>query len=205
MACDGDPAGAEREFRRAIELNPGYASAHHWYGHNLMAMGRLEEALAELTRAQELDSRSLVIAAGIGWNHYYGGEYNRAIQQCRKALEQDPSFVLLICVLGLAYAQTKRTAEAITAFQKALSLAPANPFTLAGLGYACAVSGDAKVARKHLASLRAKAKKQYVPAILFAFLHAGLREKDAAFQWLERASDERSDYMLYLKIVPAFA
>ncbi len=205
LAFERDTAGAEREFQRAILLNPGYANAHHWYGHNLMAMGRLEEALAAKTRAQELDSRSLVIPSGIAWCHYYAGDYDRAILQCRNTLVRDPAFVLAICVLGLSYAQSGRTEEAIAAFQKPLSLAPENPAVLIGMSYSYARSGNVKEAHAQLAKLTARAAERFVPGTLFAIVYAGLQESDAAFHWLEKAREERSDYLNYVGIDPAFA
>ena len=204
LCYDWDAAGADREFQRAIESNPGYANARHWHSHNLLAMGRLDEGLAEMTRALELDPLSLPIGAGVGWCHYYARAYDKAIEQYRKTLEMDQSHVLLHSTLGLAYDLKGSHREAISEFTTAVNLAPANAPVRAGLGHAYAVAGRTREAREQLDRLKAQSEKEYVPSMLFAFLYIGLGDKESAFEWLRKACEERSDYMMYLKVDPAF-
>ncbi|MBI3470464.1 MAG: winged helix-turn-helix domain-containing protein [Candidatus Solibacter usitatus] len=204
LCYDWDAAGADREFQRALESNPGYATARHWHSHNLLAMGRLNEALAEMTRALELDPLSLPIGAGVGWCHYYTRAYDKAIEQYRKTLEMDKNYVLLHSLLGLAYDLKGSRGEAISEFATAVNLAPDNAPARAGLGHAYAVAGRMREAREQLDRLKAQSGKQYVPFIMFAYLYAGLGDKEAAFEWLRKACEERSDYMMYLKVDPTF-
>ena len=205
LAFDWDAAGAEREFRQAIGLNPGYATARHWYGHTLLAMGRLEEAMQEFMRARELDPRSPVIASSIAWCHYNARRYDRAIEEYRKILERDPNYVLVISSLGWVYARASRMKDAIDTLEHAVKLAPNAPAVLGALGYAHALAGDASAARGAIRRLQALCAKQYIPAMLFALVHAGLKETEAAAEWLEKAREERSDYINYLSVDPAFA
>jgi tetratricopeptide (TPR) repeat protein len=204
LCYDWDAPGADREFQLAIKSNPGYATARHWHSHNLLAMGRLDDALAEMTRALELDPLSLPIGAGVGWCHYYARAYDKAIEQYRKTIEMDKSYVLLHSTLGLAYDVKGSRREAISEFTTAVNLAPANAPVRAGLGHAYAVAGRTREAREQLDRLKAQSAKEYVPPVLFAFLYTGLGDKETAFEWLRKACEERSDYMMYLKVDPAF-
>jgi len=205
LAFEWDAQEAERDFRAAIDLNPGYATARHWHGHSLMALGRLDEALVEFTRAQELDLHSPVIASSIGWCHYYAGNYDRAIEQYQGILLRDPNYVLVMASLGMVYAQSGRVAASIAMFQRALDVTPDSISVWAALGYAHAISGDAHAARGIIDKLDTYSREHYVPAMLRAVIHTGLKETDVAMQWLQKARDERSDYVNYLHVDPAFS
>jgi tetratricopeptide (TPR) repeat protein len=197
-----DWPGAEREFKGVIELNPSYAMAHHWYAHYLAAMGWFDEALAEEKRAQELDPLSLVINTHVGMVFYYSRRYDQAIEQCQKTLELDPHFVQARLALGVAYEKKARLEEAMTEFQKASVLSGGNPTTLAMLAHAHALSGKKNEAIKILDELQALRDKQFVSPVHLAIVYLGLGEKDRVFEWLERAYEERSNYLVYLKVEP---
>ena len=204
LSYDWDLPEAEKEFRRAIELNPGYATAHHWYGHYYLAAGELDQALAEMNKAQELDPLSLVINVGAGWCYYYSRQYDRAIEAYRRTLELEPSFALAHHTLGMAYEQKGLYPEAIAEFTKAVALSGGSASTMAGLGHAYAASGQRAKAEEQLAKLREISRERYVPALYFASLYAGLGDRDQALTWLRKAVEERSDYLVYLKLDPTF-
>jgi eukaryotic-like serine/threonine-protein kinase len=199
-----DWPGAEAGFRRAIELNPNYGPAHQWYGVSLAGAGRVEEAVAELKRAQEVDPLSLTINAVVGWMLYLAGDYDKAIEQEKIVLEMDPNFVLAHRYLGLAYEQKGMYAEAISEFQKAVNLSGARPLDAGALGHAYAVAGRTAEARKVLKEARALSTQAYFPAYEIALVYVGLGEKDQAFEWLDRAFNERSPWLIHLKVDPRF-
>ena len=205
LAFDWDAVGAESEFCTALDLNPGYATARHWHGLSLMALGRLDAALMEFTRAQELDSRSPVIASSIGWCHYYAGRCDRAVEQYKNILQRDPNYVLVIASLGFVCAQAGRPTESMAALEQAAKLAPNNPTILGALGYAYGLSGCEQDTGRVLNQLRALSHQQYVPAMSFALIHIARREFETAFDWLQQACAESSDYITYLNVDPAFA
>jgi tetratricopeptide (TPR) repeat protein len=189
---DWEWSGAEREFQRAIELNPRYGDAHLMYGAALRKMGRVEEAVAEYRRAQELDPLSLSSSAFLGVTFYEGRQYDQAIEQERKTLELDPNFTQANAVLGFAYAQKSMHKEAIAQFEKGLVVSPGDTRTLTGLGYAYAVAGRRAEAQKVLDQLTELSKEKYVGADGMALIYTGLGEKDKAFEWLEKAFEEHA-------------
>ena len=199
---DWDFANAEREFKRSIELNPNYPTARQWYGEYLTAMGRHGEAIVELKRAQELDPLSLIINRELGTAFSFAGQYDQAIEQLRKTLDMDSSFVPAHHELGWAYTQKKIYGEAIAEFQKAISLEKDNAFSLMGLGFTYAVSGKREDAQRILDRLIDRSKRLYVPSTYIAAVYAGLGEKEQAFQWLEKAYNERDEGMIYLNSAP---
>jgi tetratricopeptide (TPR) repeat protein len=199
---DWDWAAAEREYRRAFELNPNYAQARVWYANYLMMFGRYAESLAEARRARELDPLSLVTNTSVGWRFYFARRYDDALAEYRKALELDPSFPLARHCLGWAYEQKRMPEAAIAEFRQALALSPDNPITLASLGHAYALAGNELEARKVLVQLEQLSKRRYVPAYFVAVIYIGLGQKEQALQWLGRAYDERSDELVYIKVEP---
>jgi eukaryotic-like serine/threonine-protein kinase len=203
---DWDWSGAEREFQRGIELNPSYATAHHWHAVALMMMGRSEEAIAENKRALELDPLSLIINRTLGGVFYIARQYDQAIEQLRKTLELDPNFVLAHDQLGLAYLQKSMYKEGIAECEKELVISPGNTLVLATLGYAYAVGGRRAEAQKVLDQLNEMSKQKYVPAVFVAQIYAGLREKDNAFAWLKKAYEDRSigGSVVATKVNPTF-
>lgn len=200
MYYDWDWSGAEREFQRAIELNPSYAEAHHWYGLYLTAMGRFDEAMAEIRRAEGLDPLSLIINTNVGWVFYFRRQYDQAIEQYRKTLEMDPSFLSAHVKLGWAYEQKQMYEEAIAEFQTVLTRLGDDVLT--ELGHAYAVAGQKDKAIKVIAQLRGRAKRRYVSPYLVATIYAGLGETDQAFAWLEKSYDSRCGWLSWLRVDP---
>jgi TolB-like protein/Tfp pilus assembly protein PilF len=199
---DWDWSGAEREFKRAIELNPNYDNAHHWYSHYFTAMGQTEESLAESKRALELDQLGLVMNVHLGWHYFYARQYDLAIEQFRKTLEMDPNYGLTHWYLGMGYEQKANYVEALTELQKGKDLLKENVGVEADLGHAYAVSGNRKEAQKVMDELEELSKQRYVSSYHIALIYTGLGEKDRAFEWLEKAYEERSDLLVYLKVEP---
>ena len=197
---DSDWSGAERESQRAIALNPSSADAHAGYGTALLMMGRSEEAVAELKRAVEFDPPSLPINWGLGVAFYCARQYDQAIGQELKTLELDPHFILGHFHLGQAYVQKSMYNEAVAEFEKALAIAPGSTLALAGLGYGYGVAGRRAEAHKVLDQLNEISKLKYVPAMQMVIIYTGLGEKDKAFEWLEKAYEQRS--MGVIKAVP---
>ena len=197
------PAG-EREYERALELSPGYPAAHHGYADHLAALGRTKEAISEILKAQELDTLSLVYSMEVAWNWFMAREYDRALEQSLKTLEMEPLFTPAQHTLGLAYEQMGKYEEAIAAFEKALTGSGRNPVPLAAMAHAYARAGRRREATEKLNELRQFAREAYVPPYWFALLHTGLGEKDAAFEWLERAYAGRDVWLVWLKREPRF-
>jgi serine/threonine-protein kinase len=202
LLYDWDWAGAETEFKRALQLNPGYASAHHWYAHLLLASGRREEALAESRRALNLDQLSAILNVHLGWHYIYTREYDRAVDQLRRALELEPNYSLANWYLGWAYEQQGKYAEALQAMRKAQDSLPNNTALAADIGHVYAKSGDTRSASKVLAQLDETSKHTYVNSFEVALVYLALDKKNEALQWLERAYRERSDMLIYVNADP---
>jgi len=199
---DWDWQGAEREYSRAIELNPGSPVTHLRYALTLAEMGRTEESLAESRRALDLDPVSLIINTGLGQRLYNARLYDQAIGQLQKSLEMDPNFLLARINLGQVYAQKRRYDESLVELNKAVELS--RDSALAELGYVYAVSGQRRAARQTLAELRELSRRRYVSSVDVALIYAGLGENDQAFSWLEKAYGERSIKLTHLKMDPRF-
>jgi eukaryotic-like serine/threonine-protein kinase len=190
---------AEREFKRAIDLNPNYATARHWYFWYLVTMGRLEEAEEQITRARELDPLSPMINTTIGVPSFYARQYDRALAAFQRAAEIGPDFWLTHIWLGWTYSETGRYAEAVAEFQREKDL---GALKYGGLGYAYARAGDHQAAREVLAEALKKAERQYLSSHAIAIIYAALGEKDQAFRWLDRALSERDEEMTIIKVDP---
>jgi tetratricopeptide (TPR) repeat protein len=197
-----DWPGAEREFKKAIELNPNYPTAHHWYCMMLQRAGRLEEAMHEIKRAQELDPLSLIINVNVGWVFYNMRHYDDAIGQYKKTTELDENFATTRSMLGLAYLQKRMLAEATKEFERARVLGGSSPFGLGWLGCCYVRSGKESEARKVLNELLAFSKEGYVVSYAVAIVYNGLGDRNSALQWLERACEERDINALYVKVDP---
>jgi eukaryotic-like serine/threonine-protein kinase len=204
-----DWTGAESEFRKAIELNPGYATAHQWYGVYLSEVGRHDEALAARSRAQELDPLSLSIRTGLCRAYYWARRYDESLQHLHPTLEKDPQYADTHWSFGLVYEQKKMMPEAIDAFQKAIDLSrtaefpEGKPEMIAALGHAYAIFGKRAEAEKILDQLNELITRQrYVSPYSMALVYAGLNDKDKAFAWLERAYNERDEAFIHLKVDP---
>src|SRR5213596_2172658 len=187
-----DFAQANREFQRAIELNPNYATGHQQYGNNtLSALGRFDEAIAEGKRAVELDPLSLVINADLGMNYYYARRYDEAITQLRKTLEMDPGYYYAHVNLGQVLAAKRAFGEAISEYQKARALND-DPFVLGLLGHAYASSGNKTEALKILDQLKEVSRQRYVSTYSFAIVYLALDDKQEALRWLEQSYQDRA-------------
>jgi eukaryotic-like serine/threonine-protein kinase len=202
---DFDFSGALGEFQRAIALNPNYATSHHWYGTTLSALGRVEDGKVELKRAQEIDPLSPIINAEVGRLLYYGRRTDEAIGHLRKLVdEMEPNFEPALAYLGAAYAQKRMYPEAIQEFEKWLALSPANPRALAALAHTYALWGRRAEAEKRLRELQTLSRTRYVPAFDVATVYMGLGDKVRAIEWLEKAYEERSTWIIWIKIEPHF-
>jgi TolB-like protein/DNA-binding winged helix-turn-helix (wHTH) protein/lipopolysaccharide biosynthesis regulator YciM len=197
---DWDWHRSEQEFRRAIELNPNYATAHQWYSYYLSAMGRFPEAVEEALKAQQIDPLSLAINATLAGRYRDSGQYDQAINFGQRTLEMDPNFVPAHSVLGATYEAEGSWAQAILEYQKAVELSQNNPTSLAALGCAYGYSGNREKARDILATLRDASKIHYVSAFDMAAVFAGMGENDNAFHWLEKSYSERESQMAFLGI-----
>jgi serine/threonine protein kinase/tetratricopeptide (TPR) repeat protein len=197
-----DWAGAEREFKRAIELNPQYATAPHWYSHYLMAMGRTEESLAAAKRALELDPLDLIMNVHLAWHYWLAREYDHQVEQARKALELDPNFHQGLFFLGIAYEQKGMFAQAIAEHEKATAVSDRSMVMLSALGHAYGLAGRKAEAQKVLKELKELSDRRHIGAYEIAAIYVSLGEKDQAFAWLDRAFQERSSWLTYLKREP---
>jgi non-specific serine/threonine protein kinase len=196
-------AEAERGFKRSIELNPNYSTVYYWYAEYLKTMGRHDEAIAAGLRALELEPFSPILSVAVGWTFYHARRFDEAIEKCRAALELDPHYPLTHWILGLAYTQSGQYEAALAAAEKAVVLSGRSiAMLMAALGYAYAVAGETERAREVLNELYEQVKQKYVSPYFFAQIYAGLGEKDQAFEWLERAYEERGHWLTYLKIEP---
>jgi len=201
---DWDWARADAEFRRAIELNPNYAEAHHFYSHYFVALGRFEESLSQSRRALELDPLSPDLIWHLGWHYLFARQYDQAIEQLNKGAKLAPNSPVLRIALGMAFEQKGKLPEAIAEYQQVRILAPATPFGLAELGHAYAISGNKSKARDILRQLDELAKRRYITAWYRAVIYAGLGEKEPALRSLDAAAEEHSFGFATLKVDPRF-
>jgi serine/threonine protein kinase/tetratricopeptide (TPR) repeat protein len=201
---DWDWTGAEKEFKRAVELNLNYPTAHAWYGEYLMVQGRFDEALAQMTRAAELNPLSPVSNLALGYRLYYARQYSQAVDQLQKTLAMDATFVPAHVLLGRAYERTGMYQQAITELRKAFNLSDGDTNELAALGYAYAISHQPAEVRKILDQLMERSQQTYVQPTLIGVIHIGLGEKDQGFDWLQKGYEDRSAGLLYLKVDPVF-
>ena len=197
-------AEAEREFKRALELNPADPTAHQVYFEYLSAVGRVEEAIAEIKKAQELDPLSLPINSNVAMAFNFARQYDCAIEQCQKILEMDPNFYWAHSHLALAYEQKGMFDEAVAELLTAVELSRGNPHLLAALGYVYAVAGRCEDAQDVLGKLLNAPEHQRASPYYIAQIYAGLGERDKAFQWLERAYQERDAVMTHLNVTSRF-
>jgi TolB-like protein/Flp pilus assembly protein TadD len=201
---DWDRPGAEREFKRSLELDPNDAAAHHAYGRFLASRGRVDEARAELSRAQELDPLSLGIQSNVGMVSYFARQYEDALRQLQKVLELDPKFPVPYWGIGMCYEQLKTYPEALAQFQRGIELSGRGANGIASLAHAHGLAGKRAEAQKTLVELTARSKTKYVSSYQFAVIHLGLGHNERAIAALEEAYDERSMLLGYLKMDPRF-
>lgn len=199
---DWDLTIVEEECKRAIELNPNYAIARHWYSHYLIVAGRVEESLAESIKCLELEPLDLILNQHMAWHYVFARQYDEAILQCERTNELAPNFFWVSFFSALAFEQKGMLGEAIAAFEKAVLLGDSVSFAVAGLGHAYALSGKKGEARTRLNELILRSQKSFVTSYDLAVLYAGLGENDQAFEWLEKAFAEHSGWMVYLGVEP---
>ena len=201
---DWDWAGAEREFQRAIQLNPNYANAHHWYAEYLSLTGRHERAIQESERARDLDPLSSIIKTWVGSRYYFARRYDMAVEQYRSVLETDPDFVPVHLTLGQAYEQKGMLPEAIAELEKGVTLSGASPVCLAALAHAYGVAGRAGQASNLIGELRELSARRYVSPFDLATALVGSGDKQRALASVLAAVEERSPRLLFLKVDPRF-
>jgi len=201
---DWDWPGAEREFKRALELDPDSVMTHLSYASYLAAMGRIEEAKTHIGKAEEIDPLSLLTNVAAGRFNIAAGQHGLAIAQLRRALDSDPEYALTHDALGWAYLSQGMAAEAIEEFKAAIEL-PGNSWTMVtGLGYAYAMAGQKAQAMQILAQLEDLSRRRHVSAVGLATLHAGLGEREPALEWLQKAYADRETALALLRLSPAF-
>ncbi len=200
MLYEWDWAGGEKAFLRTFELNPNYAAAYLWYSLTLSALGRLDEALAAIKRARELDPLSLIINTDVGLVQYLARRYDLAIEEFRKTLEIDPNFYVAHVLLGRAWVQVGNFDEATSELQKALELSGGSTLVLATRGYVYARAGRKAEALAVQEKLEEISKERYVSPYTQALLSTGLGETERAFEWLERALEERCLWAVHTPI-----
>jgi TolB-like protein/DNA-binding winged helix-turn-helix (wHTH) protein/Flp pilus assembly protein TadD len=196
-----DWATAEREYKRALELNPGDARAHHWYAGYLMYVGRFEEGIAEAKRARDLDPLSLPVNNALAGRLLVAGRVDEALEQLHNTLEMNPHFGPAHQTLGWAYLNKGKHEDAIQEFQKALQLSGTdNTDLVLDLGFAYATAGDRNEARRILTKLKKLHEQGLVPSGSIGILYGALGDFNEAFDWLEKAYEERDPELTYLKV-----
>jgi TolB-like protein/DNA-binding winged helix-turn-helix (wHTH) protein len=201
---DWDWKGAEEELQRAIAVNPNYAIAHHWYSVFLTARGRHAEALSEIGRAHELDPLSVPINTDIGFELYYARRYEEAISHLRSVLQTSPKFPLAHLWLGRAYEQKGMYPEAITEFEQAGTALKDWPVIIAAAGHAYGRWGHESDATAALHRMNELTKEEYVTPYGMALIFAGLNDREQAIQWLQKAYEDRSHWLVWLNLDPRF-
>ena len=200
---DWNWTAAEKGFKRALALKPGYATAHHWYGFIYLAsMGRLDEAIAEAKRGQELDPLALPVSANIGLLLYLARRYDEAMEQFRKNLEMDRSFVYTHWEMALTHEECGRYEEAIQGFQKAIELSGTSVLPRVLLARTYALCGRKDEARALLDELTELSAQTYVSPYRIAAIYSALGDKNSAFKWLEHAYEARDGWLVWLAVDP---
>jgi serine/threonine-protein kinase len=201
---DWDWAGAERGFQRAIELDPGYATAHQSYAFLLTSQAKVEESLVEGHTALELDPASVSIRRTLAWNYYYARRYDQVRHHATRAIEMNPTQEESHRMLGLALMFEGRLEEAARVLREAAALPGAGAYAAANLGYVLALAGRRDEARAILDELVERARREYVTPVAFGTLYIGMGETEHALDWLERCHGERRGWLAYLKVSPIF-
>jgi serine/threonine protein kinase/Flp pilus assembly protein TadD len=195
---------AEREFKRAIQLSPNYANAHDGYAFYMKARGRHAEAVKECTLVQQLDPLSPFAYVSLGWVYYFAHDFDQTLVQGRKALELDEHFTFAYWSMGLAFLQQGKKQEAITALSKAFTFSSGGLAFAAHLGYAYALAGKHAEALEVLNEMEELGREKYVSAYYFAIVYLGFGDLERVFQWLEKAYEERSGFLVFLAVEPMF-
>jgi serine/threonine protein kinase/Tfp pilus assembly protein PilF len=193
---------AGSEFQRSLALSPNHPTASHWYAESLMTMGRHEAAIAQMKKSQELDPLSLIISVAIGWAYYMGRKYDEAMEQFRRTVELDPNYPVTYWILGLALRKMGSYEHAIAEGEKGVRLSGGSPLMNSALAQTLASAGERKKALQILDELTELARQKYVAPYFFAGIYAGLGEEDRAMEYLEKAYEEHSHWLMYLHMDP---
>jgi len=203
MLYDWDWNTAEREFKRALDLNPNYAEAHQWYSEYLAYIGRYDESIREAKRAQELDPLSLSINHNLGLVFYEAHQFDLAIEKYQKVLQMDPSFIVTYNYLGLAYAGKKMYNDAISKVQMAIDLTEKqSPLYVGTLAFIYASLGNTVEAEEVLEHLLELSQHRYIAPVSLAIIYGAMGQMDQAFDWMEKGYKVRDDFMMTLKTEP---
>ena len=195
---------AEKEFQRAIALNPNYATAHHWYALDLAAMGRLPQALYEIRRAQALEPLSLIISTNVGWILYLNRDYERAIRQYAKVIELDPNFARARTRMGMAHMKDGDLPEALSNLEAAAKISDDDPYIIGLLAQAEGMSGRRDQANILLRQLNSRPESRYVPPVSRALVYIGLHKDEQALDELQQGFQDHSTALTYAKVDPSF-
>ena len=202
---DWDWTGAEREFHRAIQLNPRYPTAHHWYAMScLVPLGRLDEALEQMLLAQSLDPVSSIIARDVAVIYSYRRDFEAALEQCDQTIELNPHFAPAYLTLGLIQEQRKDFDESAAAFRRAVDLAPQTPRMQGALARTLALSGRVDRRAPSSRSLADLSRERYVSPFEFLTIHFALGDLELGYAWLDKACDDRCFELLALNVDPRF-
>ena len=199
---DWEWAAAEYEYKQAIKFNPNYETAHHWYGLFLAGMGRFNEAIVEMKKAQDLAPLSLIINTNFAYVLYFAGRIEESIEQFNLTLQMEPNFIVAHQRGGLAYLLNGRHEEALQHFQQAVAISDSSTEMLASLGYGYAVTGYREKAIEVINRLNELARNKYVSSYDMAIIYIALGEKDIVFELLEKAYTERSSSLAWIKVEP---
>ena len=201
MRCDWDWNGARKEFERAIEVNPDYPTAHHWYGNYLDSLGRFEDALREKRRALELDPLSLSINVSIATSYWFMGKVPEALRSIYDALEMDKNFPPALLLLGFVNELSGNLSQSIDNLEQALEIDDA-PTIEASVGRAYALAGLTDKAEAIIESLKAQSARRYVSTYGLALITQALGSTDETFSWLEKAYEDHDEFLCWLKVDP---
>jgi len=201
---DWDWLGAEQELRKALDINPSYAPAHHFYADYLKAMGRFDEAILEIEKARELDPLSLAINTGVGHVLYLSRQYDKAIEEYKRAIELDPSFMATHIWFGRPYLEKGMFAEAIAELETGVKLSGESTLALSMLGHGLASAGRKEEAERILEKLKERAKDEYVPSYWIAVIYNGFKDREQTMAWMWKAFEERSSWLVWSRVEPRF-
>jgi DNA-binding winged helix-turn-helix (wHTH) protein/TolB-like protein len=201
---DWDFVNPEIEYRRALELNPNYATARLWYAEYLILGGRLDDGNAELKQAQLNDPLSQPISLIAAASLYYARQYDQAIEQLRKTVELDPNFILAYDLMGACYREERMYDQAVASYEKELTLEHVDPHTVASLMEAYKRSGMRGYWQRHIELLKQQSRQNYISPVFIAMDYAELGDKDQAIAWLAKAFDERSGWLLEINLDPTW-
>jgi len=197
-------AAAEKEFKKAIRLNPKYATAHHWYAFKLSAMGRHDDAVAEMKLARELDPLALIINTEVGWAYYFARQYDKAIKHYQRTIEMDPSFPVAYMLLGPALVQLGRYDEAIAAIRQAIELSGGGIGMNGLLGHAYGRAGNKEAALETIEELKKHLAGKYLSPYNLALIYAGLGDTARTLEMLEQSLKHHNLFLAWLNVEPMF-